>query len=1607
MGTSVVPSLCLNMIVKNESPIITRLLISVLPLIDTYCICDTGSTDDTISVIKTFFDSHNISGKIVSEPFRDFGYNRTFSIKQCNGLPNSDYLLLMDADMILKIPDSLSITEFKSSLVSNAYYMYQGSPNFFYKNIRIVKNVKDISYVGVTHEYVNVPSGSIIDNIPMTQLFINDVGDGGSKKEKYNRDIRLLTQGLTDDPTNVRYIFYLANSYKDSGNYEDAIIRYKKTLDSNNWNQEKYISCLNIYHCYNALNQQERGIFYLVKSFAYDRERAECLYELVSYYCANNMNEIAYGYYSIVKSFYENTFLTSNLHDKLFLDATKANLFLPYYMIIVADKVKDIQTGILMYRIIFTKKHIETSKFFIGNMLYNLQFFIDTVKTDADFLKLFKEYIDFLLSINYPVYEHDFMTQYAKYGISNNHRHISNFSKKECSTSNKILIYTGFADKRWNDTYMSHHSLGGSEKAVAYLSRYLPKNYEIYISGEVEDEVVGNITYIHRFKLQPLLDKEMFHTIIVSRYLSFFLLYPKFSCHQLFLSAHDTIFLNNLINSDVSVDNIISKWNHEIDGVVCLTKWHKNNIVENYPILQNKMHIINNGILTDSFPKRPTKIKNKFIWTSCSERGLDTLLNLWEDILKRMPDATLDISSYNEFPKNVEDNNMLDIINKHNSIVHHGRLNAEQLYKLMSTCEYWLYTTNFCETSCITALEMLMSEVICLYYPLAGLVDTLGEYGIQVESGNEINTVLNLTEIHKINLRKKGKEYALSCSWENRANEWNRILGLKDINVKPRIGIFNSFPFHYEMFGFILNYANNNKYDVDIFTNQTNNMGWIDYYKDLFENFNVIDCNQFDGIASKYKYYFLTTDDDPAFKPEWIYDNVICINHYYKIRTPNFKHYLNIANFKESQLQYVYPCYPVINYKNKLQSTTVCIVGGGNYNNASIVNRLHSIHKIRLIVFDKNFNNTSLLDRIDKSNIDVQLIEDADTREMISTLTASSYLLMNAGVNGDHHSGISSSGSIQLALSCLSKLIVSSASNKYLQLKNVLEYDIDSNEPINIDAETDFNAIEDEMRDNVDQFEKYLHKSLTNEIQTICILYQIPIEEHIKIKTWNDGFYSAIQLLIQNKMFDIDFINICEQPNINFNKYNLVLMKEGFDGNIIRNYRDKLKHNKLGLFISSSNVVPSQDQLNTYDIIFYETNWYYNYAKLDRHPYCFHAFGINADVMKPINCDKIYDNIFVGAIIYHNNPLKMLTKTGNNLCIGNIIDTEICNQLKSNQINVEEYVDYVSLSNKYNQSKNCFVPCTLHGGGERAVLEARACNINVEIDCHNEKLTELLTSPIYDQNYYYSQILLGICKLFNKQFKRTKINLLYHKDKGHGNFGDELSKYIIDNLINKEKYELIFNSDTKTNINIIGIGSYIQCAPNNCFIYGSGIRTNPPIEYNAHQYSNLLVKSVRGPLTKDFLLKKNINVPLIYGDPALLLPLFYTPNNIEYCNNKIGVIPHISNYDIYKQKTLPPEYILICPYDKWENIIDLIYSCKYIISSAMHGLICSDAYNKPNLWLNEYPLNEGDFKFKDYFLSQNRDYLCISRLEDYDESKLYTKGNIIDLVKLKNAFHLI
>ena len=176
-------TLVLNMIVKNESCIIKRLLESVFNIIDSYCICDTGSTDNTAEIITNFFKEKNIPGKIVYEPFKNFEYNRNFALQSCIGM--GDYVLLLDADMQLKI------NNFDKEILKHydAIYIYQETQKLIYKNIRIVKNNGLFCYKGVTHEYINCPTKSQFLQLNKENIFIIDIGDGGSKSDKYDRDI--------------------------------------------------------------------------------------------------------------------------------------------------------------------------------------------------------------------------------------------------------------------------------------------------------------------------------------------------------------------------------------------------------------------------------------------------------------------------------------------------------------------------------------------------------------------------------------------------------------------------------------------------------------------------------------------------------------------------------------------------------------------------------------------------------------------------------------------------------------------------------------------------------------------------------------------------------------------------------------------------------------------------------------------------------------------------------------------------------------------------------------------------------------------------------------------------------------------------------------------------------------------------------------------------------------------------------------------------------------------------------------------------------------------------------------------------------------------------
>jgi tetratricopeptide (TPR) repeat protein/predicted GH43/DUF377 family glycosyl hydrolase len=305
-------------ILKNEHHIIKRCLDAALPVIDAVCICDTGSTDDTVKIVTQFIKEHKLPGLVKSQKWLNFGYNRTLSfktaknfIKKLGWKLDETYALFLDADMILQVKPDFD----KSKLDLGGYEIIQFDTYMRYPNIRLAKLYFDWRSICVTHEYWE--AFEPIDNEPVTAhrkgtqlpnknqkkadcptdllqtLVIDDRGDGGSKGDKSERDIRLLLQGIKDEPEHyARYTFYLAQSYRDSGKYDEAINWYKKRTEAGGWYEEIWYSMYQIGHCYGKKKDWAQAVEWYLKAYQYNPRRAEPICAIATHYRHEGANHV-------------------------------------------------------------------------------------------------------------------------------------------------------------------------------------------------------------------------------------------------------------------------------------------------------------------------------------------------------------------------------------------------------------------------------------------------------------------------------------------------------------------------------------------------------------------------------------------------------------------------------------------------------------------------------------------------------------------------------------------------------------------------------------------------------------------------------------------------------------------------------------------------------------------------------------------------------------------------------------------------------------------------------------------------------------------------------------------------------------------------------------------------------------------------------------------------------------------------------------------------------------------------------------------------------------------------------------------------------------------
>ncbi|WP_158544995.1 glycosyltransferase [Dyella monticola] len=279
-------SIGLCMIVRNAASTLERCLTSVLPLIDYACIVDTGSDDETVRVVRHFFQKHRIRHDIYRDTWRDFSSNRNAAMDWMRHRGDVDYYMVLAADDVVCFSEAFDVHKFKEQMgfdVYDAQVHEDGAqcdrPVLFEANLGCY-------YRGKIHEFLVIPAHAT--RCEVTAFHLESTrGPSDRDRAAYLSDAGVIEEALREetDPFMLsRYHFYLGQSYMRGGDFKKAIKAFYARVQCGGWEQELFISLLCIARMMAGLNyREERVIHAYFRAWSVCPERAEPLYDLAAY----------------------------------------------------------------------------------------------------------------------------------------------------------------------------------------------------------------------------------------------------------------------------------------------------------------------------------------------------------------------------------------------------------------------------------------------------------------------------------------------------------------------------------------------------------------------------------------------------------------------------------------------------------------------------------------------------------------------------------------------------------------------------------------------------------------------------------------------------------------------------------------------------------------------------------------------------------------------------------------------------------------------------------------------------------------------------------------------------------------------------------------------------------------------------------------------------------------------------------------------------------------------------------------------------------------------------------------------------------------------------
>jgi hypothetical protein len=687
-------------------------------------ILDTGSTDKTIEKVEEWMREHpNTHVEIYHKEFVDFSFNRNYILDIIYKQSKCEYILSIDCNDELK----------NEELLMKYLYVYVRYPTFFmnqswkagsadpisFNTIRLIKNNKKYHWKYRVHE-----------------VLVNETDD--------DNPFRVIL------PDEIKLFQFREEEYE-----REKSARFKRDLTFFLEDYEKY-------------PKDTRIVFYLAQTYFFNNDYENCIIY------SKKRIELAHPTIRDEET-YQSIFRIAKCHILL----KHEEKHIKKWLWRAWDYMKDIEPLLYLAQL-YEKDDVNTA----------LHLYLLACETEKPMLMLpirhdlysFERYNKtaemYYKKGNYTkAYEYYSKILTQKCGeeyIKRVDLFTSNFYPSHKTPSKPVLaIYGGFFyDRFWNGKmyFENKITLGGSESMVIRLAHLFAKEYQVFVFCNTEEATTYNgVTYLKLEHYNDFMNINKVKHLVLSRDGE----KTHKNAENIHLWLHDLTHISTISDSYKTII-VLSEFHKQYYSNI-LQQLGKTNLIPLIKIVPNMVQI--QSVLDKSKP-----YEMRFIYSSCPTRGLEKVLSEFERIRKEYPVAELYIYSdfNNDYVKkrmNVE--TVLEKIRNMEGVHNIGRLPESEFLKECKKANYWYYPTEWLETFCITAVQMINNAVIPIYNPVGSLPDVLEQAGVRCTKDGDILQILQMLKGNKKvrnALLEKGFEQSKKFGIEPVKKLWNKIL---------------------------------------------------------------------------------------------------------------------------------------------------------------------------------------------------------------------------------------------------------------------------------------------------------------------------------------------------------------------------------------------------------------------------------------------------------------------------------------------------------------------------------------------------------------------------------------------------------------------------------------------------------------------------------------------------------------------------------------------------------------------------------------------------------------------------------------------------------------